>query len=55
MFSLCDVGALKLALTACLSGPQLSPLCVSVSVRVWIWKKLAHLMKISDFYGENML
>lgn len=32
-----------------------SSMCVSVSVRAWIWKKLAHLVKISDFYGENML
>lgn len=62
MFSLCDVRALKLALTACLSGPQLaslrgkkrkkreaSSMRVSVSVRAWIWKKLAHRRKISDF------
>lgn len=62
MFSLCDVKALKLALTACLSGPQLaslrgkkrkkreaSSMRVSVSVRAWIWKKLAHRRKISDF------
>lgn len=63
MFCLCDVRALKLALTACLSGLQLSSspwekassACVTVSVRAWLWKKLAHRGKISDFYGENML
>lgn len=63
MFCLCDVRVLKLALTACLSGQQLSSspwekassVCVTVFVRAWWWKKSAHWGKISDFYGENML